>query len=170
MGKNSTPIGWLNILFIICLSLPVLVLLMMPGNTMMGGFLWLPIVLLLCFWMIASMTAASRAEQREETDHTIDDGVSMILDGEQPEAIRAVMNVRVATRQHGARIFRGRLTALAEEALTRLQADLGQDCCSSPCSSTSSPDEEHRRSTTSPPSAPAVVGSAMQPSLSWRSS
>ena len=39
MEKNSTPIGWLNVLFIICLFLPVLVLLMMPGGTIMGGHL-----------------------------------------------------------------------------------------------------------------------------------
>ena len=127
MEKDTTPIGWLNLLFVLCLFLPVLVLLMIPGGTMMGGFLWMPIVLLLCFWMIASMAAAARGEQQEQADNTVDDGVRMIPDGEQPDAIRAVMDVRVAMQQNGAGIFRGRLTTPADEALVRLQSAFGEN-------------------------------------------
>ena len=98
-----------------------------PGGGMMGSFLWMWIIVFLCVWMLASMAAAGSMADRQPDEQTEEEGVRMIPDGDQPEVVRSVMDVRVATRQQGAGIFRGRLLIPADEALRRLQTDLGEN-------------------------------------------
>lgn len=121
---NHSP--WLSILWILCLAIPLVFLLTASGGGM-HSILWMWIILLLCFYMIASMAVAGRAAGRTDEESIADDGVRMIPDGEQPPAIASVMDVRVATRQQGVGLFRGRLNMPADEALKRLESELGEN-------------------------------------------
>jgi Zn-dependent protease len=121
---NTSP--WLSILWILFLAVPLLFLLTASGGGM-HSLLWMWIILLLCFYMIASMAAAGRVAGRTDQEVVADDGVQMIPEGEQPPAISSVMDVRVATRQHGVGLFRGRLTMPADQALRQLESELGEN-------------------------------------------
>ena len=57
--------GWLNLIFILCLLMPVMFLLTMPGGTMMGGIFWFWLILLLCFWMMGSMVGTGSGEAND---------------------------------------------------------------------------------------------------------
>lgn len=116
----------MSILWILCLTIPLLVLMTASGGGM-HGFLWMWIILLLCFYMIGSMAIAGRAAGRDDNEVTADDGVRMIPDSEQLPAIQSVMDIRVATRQHGTSLFRGRLTTPADQALRQLESELGEN-------------------------------------------
>src|SRR5205823_5679441 len=77
---------------------------------------WL--ALLVCFWVLFSMTPATPGIAANEP------GPRMLSQSEQPEAVRAVMRVDVATeRPDGTRTFRGRLYQSAEAAYARLRAE-----------------------------------------------
>ncbi|EGF24902.1 M50 family peptidase [Rhodopirellula baltica WH47] len=93
----------------------------------MHSMLWMWIILLLCIYMIASMAVAGRTAGRTDEESVADDGVRMIPDGEQPPAIASVMDVRVATRQQGVGLFRGRLNMPADQALKKLESELGEN-------------------------------------------
>tara|TARA_A100001391_G_scaffold196610_1_gene175512 strand:+ start:85 stop:1434 length:1350 start_codon:yes stop_codon:yes gene_type:complete len=121
---NLSP--WLSILWILCLAIPLVFLLTASGGGM-HSMLWMWIILLLCFYMIASMAVASRTSGRTDQEVMVDDGVRMIPDGEQPSAIASVMDVRVATRRQGVGLFRGRLNMPADEALKKLESELGEN-------------------------------------------
>lgn len=121
---NDSP--WLSILWILCLAIPLVFLLTASGGGM-HSMLWMWIILLLCFYMIASMAVASRTSSRTDQEVMVDDGVRMIPEGEQPPAIASVMDVRVATRQQGVGLFRGRLNMPADEALKKLESELGEN-------------------------------------------
>ncbi|HQZ68147.1 MAG TPA: hypothetical protein PLY87_23815 [Planctomycetaceae bacterium] len=114
METRATKSGWLNVLFILCLLMPVLFLLTMPGGTMMGGIFWFWMILLLCFWMMGKMVAATgEGEVGQRSGHQL----RMLSVEEQPSIIRRVMDVRLATENHGVRVFRGPLLEPAEHRL-----------------------------------------------------
>lgn len=117
--KTTTP-GWLNFLFILCLLMPVLFLLTMPGGTMMGGIFWFWLILLLCFWMMGSMvaTVGEDAAGRRPRNQ-----LRMLSVDEQPSIIRRVIDVRLATEDQGVSVFRGPLLEPAEQALDDLQKE-----------------------------------------------
>ncbi|QDV78367.1 site-2 protease family protein [Botrimarina mediterranea] len=120
MDTMRTTPRWLNLLFILCLLMPVFFLLTMPGGTMMGGIFWFWMILLLCFWMMGSMTATDReADDGERPRHKI----RMLSTEEQPSIIRRVMDVRLATENHGVSVFRGPLLEPADQALNDLQKE-----------------------------------------------
>ncbi|MDV6031459.1 MAG: site-2 protease family protein [Phycisphaera sp. RhM] len=121
---NYSP--WLSILWILCLAIPLVLLLTASGGGM-HSLIWMWIILLLCFYMIASMAVASRTAGQTDEESVADDGVRMIPDGEQPPAIASVMDVRVATRQQGVGLFRGRLNMPADKALQKLESELGEN-------------------------------------------
>ena len=112
--------SWLNLLFIVCLLMPVVFLLTMPGGTMMGGIIWFWMILLLCFWMMGTMVAATNGEG---SSHRPRQQLRMLAPDEQPEIIRHVMDVRLATENQGVRIFRGPLLEPAGQALDDLQRE-----------------------------------------------
>ena len=110
--------GWLSLFFILCLLMPVLFLLTMPGGTMMGGIFWFWLILLLCFWMIGSMVAVTE----EEAGHRQPERqLRMLSPEEQPDIIRRLMDVRLATEKQGVSVFRGPLLGPADQALDDLQ-------------------------------------------------
>lgn len=128
--ENERITPWCSIIWMLILGIPLLFMMLAPGGGMMGSFLWTWIIVFLCVWMLASMAAAGRMADRQPDEQTEEESVRMIPDGDQPEVVRSVMDVRVATRQQGAGIFRGRLLIPADEALRRLQTDLGENAVS----------------------------------------
>jgi len=126
MTTRSRAAPWISILWILCLAIPLIFLMTASGRGM-HGFLWMWIILLLCFYMIGSMATAGRGAGRDDNEAIADDGVRMIPDSEQPTAIQSVMDIRVATRQHGNALYRGRLTKPADQALRQLESELGED-------------------------------------------
>jgi len=119
-GGTRPASGWLNLLFILCLLIPVLFLLTMPGGTMMGGIVWFWLIMLLCFWMMGSMVAAT---DEEGGCHRPRQQLRMLTPEEQPSIIRRVMDVRLATENQGVSVFRGPLLEPAEQALDDLQRE-----------------------------------------------
>ena len=113
--------GWLNLFFILCLLMPVLFLLTMPGGTMMGGIFWFWLILLLCFWMMGSMVGGASTEANDT--QRLRNQLRMLTAEEQPGIIRRVMDVRLATENQGVRVFRGPLLEPADQALDDLQRE-----------------------------------------------
>ncbi|MCA9010120.1 MAG: site-2 protease family protein [Planctomycetaceae bacterium] len=121
MENKSAQSRWLNLLFILCLLTPVLFLLLMPGGTMVGGFFWIWLVMLLCFWMMGSMVGIATKPSMEE--ECPENRLRMLGPDEQPAVIRRVMDVRLATENNGLGMFRGPLREPADQALRDLQAE-----------------------------------------------
>jgi membrane-associated protease RseP (regulator of RpoE activity) len=121
INETRAASGWLNLLFILCLLMPVLFLLTMPGGTMMGGIIWFWLILFLCFWMMSTMVAVATEEPTE--DKRPRNQLRMLSAEEQPGIIRRVMDVRLATENQGVSDFRGPLLEPAEEALADLQRE-----------------------------------------------
>ena len=119
--ETQATSGWLNLLFILCLLMPVLFLLTMPGGTMMGGIFWFWLILLLCFWMMSSMVAVTTEASTEAKRSR--NQLRMLSAEEQPGIIRRMMDVRLATENQGVRVFRGPLLEPAEQALDDLQRE-----------------------------------------------
>ena len=119
--ETQATSGWLNLLFILCLLMPVLFLLTMPGGTMMGGIFWFWLILLLCFWMMSSMVAIATVES--SAGKRSRNQLRMLSADEQPGIIRRVMDVRLATENQGVSVFRGPLLEPAEQALYDLQRE-----------------------------------------------
>ena len=110
--------GWISLFFILCLLMPVLFLLTMPGGTMMGGMFWFWLILLLCFWMMGSMVAVTEEEAGPRQPER---QLRMLSPEEQPDIIRRLMDVRLATEKQGVSVFRGPLLEPADQALDDLQ-------------------------------------------------
>ena len=110
---------WWWLLIVLLVLLPLAVLFLTPGGALIAGPFWFWLALLICFWVLLSMAPA--APQTEATDV----GPRMLPESEQPEAVRAVMRVDIATEQpDGTLTFRGRLRAPAETAYARLRTEL----------------------------------------------
>ena len=85
-----------------------------------GVWFWLAV--LVCFWLIAAMAGMPEAE----TTGSEASGRRMLSETEQPEAVREVMTVNVATEDaKGVRVFRGRLKQPGASAHERLRRTLG---------------------------------------------
>ena len=117
--QKSSP--WLNFLFILCLLMPVVFLLTMPGGTMIGHVFWFWMILVLCIWMMGSMIAATGEDANSR--HPLEQ-LRMLPPEQQPTIVRRVMDVRLATEKDGVSVFRGPLLEPAEQALDDLQREL----------------------------------------------
>lgn len=110
-----------QLLLILAFLLPVLLLFLLPGMGLMAAAHWLWFVLLLCFVALLFMTGgpvedAAIPERPERR---------MLAPEQQPENIREVMDVEVATEEPaGVRIFRGRLRTSAAVAYNKLKQAL----------------------------------------------
>jgi membrane-associated protease RseP (regulator of RpoE activity) len=116
MQRPRNPL--LAFLFIVALLLPWLIFLFLPGGTGAGRLLfWLAIFFcLLLIWVI------SAAQRRVAAAAGPDLGPRMLSEAEQPEAVRQVMDVRIAIKENGVQLFRGPLrdsAAVSFEKLTR---------------------------------------------------
>ena len=108
---------WWHLLMVLCLLLPLAVLFLLPGGGLFlgGGWFWLTLLLTwLLMWMVLGR-AASREGAHEQLPR-------MLHEPEQPEAIREVMNVQIATEEAGIQVFRGKLRESAAAAYTKLKA------------------------------------------------
>lgn len=124
MRPHLTPTAqvWSRLLWVLLLLLPLAVVFLAPGAAPLAVGAWFWLALLVCFWLIASMVGmpemeATRSEQP---------GRRMLMEAEQPEAVKEVMTINVATQDaNGIRMFRGRLRQSAALAHERLRRDLG---------------------------------------------
>lgn len=130
MGKGRF---WLQALLILALLIPGLVLLLMPGGTLMSGGLWLWLIVLMFVWMLFTILASYEAEADipAEADRSdglrADTGPRMIFPNEQPAVVRDIMDVRIATEESGMRVFRGRLRMRGDDAYRELKENLPSD-------------------------------------------
>lgn len=112
---------WSRLLIVIAVLIPLAILFFLPGVPALTGMVWFWILLLLCFWLILTMAGTS-----EEADEVASRQPRMLHEEEQPQAVRDLMDVRVATEDPaGVRVFRGRLRESASAAFERLKRALG---------------------------------------------
>lgn len=115
---RERPPVWVRLLLILAFLLPVLLLFLLPGGGLITAVHWFWFVLLLCFivllFMVGGPSEATAVAQRPER--------RMLAAEEQPEGIREVMDIEIATEEPtGVRIFRGRLRAPAAVAYNQLK-------------------------------------------------
>jgi membrane-associated protease RseP (regulator of RpoE activity) len=117
MQRPRNPL--LALLFIVALVLPWLFFLFLPGGIFPGHALfWLAI--LFCLLLILLLSAA----QRRVAAMGPDLGPRMLSEAEQPEAVRQVMDVRIAIKENGVRLFRGPLRDSASVSFEKLNRAL----------------------------------------------
>ena len=124
MNRERTNSAGMQWLLILCLLFPLVALLSLPGGSMLTGGIWIWLILLMCFWMVSMMVIGTGS--KSAGDETVVEGPRVLLLEEQPETVRQLMNVQIATEEMGVAVFRGRLKGPADEAFTRLQADLSE--------------------------------------------
>ncbi|MBA4146566.1 MAG: site-2 protease family protein [Verrucomicrobia bacterium] len=115
--------NWLRRLLIILLFLPLLLLLFTPWGRTWGLtpilFLLLAVInFILLIWLFRRAAAAAQAQLPKP---------KMIHPDEQPDVIKEVMEVCVATHEDGIRIFRGPLRESPEQAFEKLKAAFPED-------------------------------------------
>ena len=113
-NANSAYAIWPHLLLVLACLFPLLILFLVPSSELLlGGIVfWLLLLASLSMlWMFLSGRAARVAVPE----------MRMILPEEQPEVIREIMDVRLATERDGVRIFRGRLVEAADTAYAKLR-------------------------------------------------
>lgn len=110
---------WSRLLVLLLVLLPLVVLFFAPGTVaisrpLAGVVFWL--ALLLCFWAIFALLGMPEAQLAH--GH----GPRALPEAEQPEVVKEVMTVQVATEgEDGVRVFRGRLRKSADVAYQTLK-------------------------------------------------
>lgn len=123
MAGEPRSTVWITALLIICLLVPLLFLLLLPGGNALSGGLWVWLLLLLCIWMVW-MIVSSGTTATESTDtQSAEPGPRMLHDEQQPAVIRELMDVRIATEESGVLIFRGPLRQAPEKTYQRLKEE-----------------------------------------------
>lgn len=108
-----------RLLLLLLLMLPVFVLFLIPGGGLVYGGFWFWIAVLLSWAIIWGILGVPQEPIKEiEEEHEL----RMLPEPEQPDAVREVMKVRMATAEAGVHIFRGRLRESADTAFEKLQA------------------------------------------------
>lgn len=116
---------WSRLLILLLVLLPFALLFLAPGSvTGVSAFgtvaFWF--ALLFCFWVIFFILGMPEA-QMSPAHHL---GPRMLADAEQPDAVKDVMTVSMATEgADGVRIFRGRLRESADAAYQKLKRAVG---------------------------------------------
>lgn len=111
---------WFRVLMVLIFLDPLALLFLAPGVPLHFAGLWFWVALLVCFFLIFSMLGMPTPKMAEEPA-----GPRMIHEQEQPDAIREIMSVRVATEEaSGVRVFRGSLRESAARAYETLKASL----------------------------------------------
>lgn len=106
---------WFRLLLILLLLVPLALVFLAPGAGL--GMLWFWMGLLLCvlaIWMLLGVPG------REQPD-AAPAGPRMLLPQEQPPILRQLMDVRLATEDHGVLWFRGPLRQPADEVFAQLK-------------------------------------------------
>ena len=113
---------WSRLIRVLLLLMPFIVLFFAPAAAPVAVGLWFWLALLLVFWLIAAIAGIPTAESAS----TSASGPRMLPEVEQPEAVKQVMSVNVATEDAaGLRIFRGRLRLSAVSAYEKLRSAFG---------------------------------------------
>src|SRR5216684_7857609 len=118
--KNEHAV-WSRLLILLLVLLPLALLFFPPATPItVGAFgtlvFWL--ALLFCFWVIFFILGMPEAQLGPAHDV----GPRMLADAEQPDAVKDVMTVNVATEgADSVRIFRGRLREPAEAVSQKLK-------------------------------------------------
>lgn len=109
---------WSRLLWVLLFLIPFIVLFLTPAAAPLAVGVWFWFALVVCFWLIAAMAGMPEAEPTGAEES----GPRMLPEIEQPEAIKEVMSVNVATEDtNGVRLFRGRLRLSAASAHERLR-------------------------------------------------
>jgi membrane-associated protease RseP (regulator of RpoE activity) len=118
MQRPRNPL--LALLFIVALLLPWLIFLFLPTGTITGHVLfWLAMFFcLLLIWVV------SATQRRLAAAAGPDLGPRMLNAAEQPEAVRQVMDVRIAMKENGVQVFRGPLRDSASVSFEKLNRSL----------------------------------------------
>ena len=112
---------WSRLLWVLLFLVPVILLFFAPAGVPLAAGVWFWLALLVCFWLIATMAGMPKAESARAADT----GLRMIPETEQPDVVKEVMSVNVATEgANGVRLFRGRLRLSAASAHERLRRAL----------------------------------------------
>lgn len=121
MQRPRNPL--LAFLFILALLLPWLIFFFLPGGSITGHlFFWLTMfICLLLIWLVSS------AQTRVAAAAGPDLGPRMLNEAEQPEAVRQVMDVRIAIKENGVQLFRGPLRDSASVSFEKLVLALPKD-------------------------------------------
>lgn len=117
-SRGATP---LRLALLLLLLLPLAIVFLLPSGALIRSGFWFWAFLVFSFWIIWSLL--------RRTDRTMspvpEPEAHPLYHPEQPEPVREVMDVRVATEQSGVRIFRGRLRESAAAAYETLKHALG---------------------------------------------
>ena len=109
---------WSRLIRVLLLLMPFIVLFFAPAAAPVAIGLWFWLALLLVFWLIAAIAGIPTAESASASAA----GPRMLPETEQPDAVKEVMSVNVATEDAaGLRIFRGRLRLSATSAYEKLR-------------------------------------------------
>lgn len=122
MARRHRDESWWWLVIVLLVLWPLMAVFMMPGRGLMIAPIWFWLLLLACLWLLLGIGGRDPAHAAEKASPR------MLSEAEQPEAVREVMRVDVATEQpEGTRIFRGRLKQSAEATYGRLRATVGPD-------------------------------------------
>lgn len=122
MSDDMRSDVWSRLLLVLLLILPVAILFFMPGGAVLAAGIWFWSVLLFCFLLLFMALGTP-----EQTDARAPGRYPRMLpEQEQPDAIKDVMTVHVATEDPaGTKIFRGRLRESATTAYDRVKRAFG---------------------------------------------
>ena len=118
MQRPNNPL--LGFLYILALLLPWLIFLFLPGGTITGHALfWLAMFFSLVLIWVVSVTKRRLAAAAGPAL-----GPRMLNEAEQPEAVRQVMDVKIAIEENGVQLFRGPLRDVASVSFEKLNRTL----------------------------------------------
>jgi membrane-associated protease RseP (regulator of RpoE activity) len=120
MQRPNNPL--LGFLYLLALLLPWLIFLFLPGGTVVGHALfWLAMFFsLLLIWVVSVNKRRLAAAAGPAL------GPRMLNEAEQPEAVRQVMDVKIAIEENGVQLFRGPLRDAASVSFEKLNRTLPQ--------------------------------------------
>ena len=118
MQRPNNPL--LGFLYLLALVLPWLIFLFLPGGTIAGHALfWLAMFFSLVLIWVVSVTKRRLAAAAGPAL-----GPRMLNEAEQPEAVRQVMDVKIAIEENGVQLFRGPLRDVASVSFEKLNRTL----------------------------------------------
>ncbi|MGB6220052.1 site-2 protease family protein [Haloferula sp.] len=105
--------------FILLVSLPVVIIFLLPGGALVSSA-WFWIALMFCFLLIWTIIGIPRDEEKD----TAETRPRMLHEDQQPESVKAVMDIHVATDHDGIQAFQGPLKLPASAAFESLSRTL----------------------------------------------
>ena len=121
MKNSSRHAISFRLLLLLLFILPLAALFLTPGGAMVHAHgMWFWMAMLMSIWLIWMFLGAPA----EEDAHARPPEPTELPPGDRPEAVEAVMDVRVAQRYDGTSVFRGTLKETPDEVLKRLEASI----------------------------------------------